>query len=204
LHKPFDVAVCRTVRRRRLESGKTWLPVFVVLCTCASCGGLLQDGDDTSSQDSGVVRDALVAGPEAGARDVVGDGRDLKAGADVAEERHDDAGSLPDAMSGDDAGDACPNGIATGDAADCEISASSYDTSCEKDSDCARIAVGDFCGPRCLCGNGPFGAINATALDRFRADVLCTAVGRAPPCPCPIGVAPPPATCMNGQCVAPD
>ena len=52
------------------------------------------------------------------------------------------------------------------------IQASNYDQSCTNDSDCAPVAVGDFCDP--TAGTCPNAAINKDALSQYQADVAKT------------------------------
>jgi hypothetical protein len=51
------------------------------------------------------------------------------------------------------------------------IDASSYDQSCQIDSDCVGVAIGDFCHPNAGCPNA---AINKAALPRYKADIAKT------------------------------
>jgi len=75
------------------------------------------------------------------------------------------------------------------------IAATSYDQSCVTDSDCALVAVGDFCHPRPSC---PSGVISQSALPKYQSDVSQT---YAPQCSeissCPLNWA----CCRNGRCV---
>jgi hypothetical protein len=76
---------------------------------------------------------------------------------------------------------ACLYGEATqaetcADAAAQNIMASSYDQSCQKDSDCIAIEEGNFCDPgrNDGCTNA---AINKSALARYQADLAKTQAG---------------------------
>jgi hypothetical protein len=78
-------------------------------------------------------------------------------------------------------GRACMYGQAAGtdscvDASAQIIMASSYDQSCQKDSDCVAIEEGDFCQPGANngCTNA---AINRTALTQYQADLAKTTAG---------------------------
>jgi len=89
--------------------------------------------------------------------------------------------------------------IAASDTAACMIVASNYDQSCEVDTDCSTVSVGDYCVAGCLCD---VSAISKTALAQFQADVAKTPVGSGAvqelPCSCPgqFGLC-----CRQGQCV---
>ena len=52
------------------------------------------------------------------------------------------------------------------------IQASSYDQSCQADSDCVAVAIGNFCYPG--ADNCPSAAINKSAYPRYQADVAKT------------------------------
>jgi hypothetical protein len=144
---------------RRAITLSSWLSTSLVFCSCVSCGGLLQGDSEASAASTADARDPIV--------DIADSTVDTSSDrADVLEESVDDAGSLRDVFR--DAANACPNGVATGDAAACAISAANYDTSCTQDADCATVLVGNFCGPRCLCGGGPYGPINLVVPPRRR------------------------------------
>jgi hypothetical protein len=77
------------------------------------------------------------------------------------------------------------------------ITASSYDQSCQKDSDCVAIEEGNFCQPGANngCTNA---AINKTALPRYQADLANTTAGVCyglAGCPAEFGPC-----CQNGVC----
>jgi hypothetical protein len=77
------------------------------------------------------------------------------------------------------------------------IMASSYDQSCQKDSDCVAIEEGDFCQPGANngCTNA---AINRTALAQYHADLAKTMAGVCyglTGCPAEVGPC-----CQSGVC----
>jgi len=90
------------------------------------------------------------------------------------------------------------------DAAACTILASNYDQSCTVDTDCVRVAAGDYCGDECLCGGES--TINVGALAQFNADVAKTPIGSdavegvGADCGCPAEIDNAPC-CQGGQCV---
>jgi hypothetical protein len=90
------------------------------------------------------------------------------------------------------------------DAAACTILASNYDQSCTVDTDCVRVAAGDYCGDECLCGGES--TINVGALAQFNADVAKTPIGSGAvegvgaDCGCPTEIDNAPC-CQGGQCV---
>jgi hypothetical protein len=75
------------------------------------------------------------------------------------------------------------------------ILASSYDQSCDADTDCVTVGVGDYCS--CLnCSNNA--AINKASVTQYRTDVAESAICSCPPTPIPIpGVSP---CCNAGTC----
>ncbi len=73
----------------------------------------------------------------------------------------------------------------------CTINASSYNTSCTKDSDCVAVFSGSFCGHTCACENA---AINVSAQAQYEADLSSEG---PPECPCP---ASPAVACDRGAC----
>jgi hypothetical protein len=84
-------------------------------------------------------------------------------------------------------------------AASCVISASNYDLSCTKDSDCVPAALEDTCQPWCTV-QCPFQAINARDLPKYQADVARTPLASCGPigvCSCPCQGSP---KCEHGQC----
>jgi hypothetical protein len=88
---------------------------------------------------------------------------------------------------------------ATTEGGSCTILVTNYDRSCEVDTDCVDVSVGDYCAPRCLCGGG---AIRASALAQFERDVSMTPAGSGAfdgglDCPCIREVGP---CCRRGVC----
>jgi hypothetical protein len=84
-----------------------------------------------------------------------------------------------DASAGDD-GAACVN-----------VELSSYDQSCNVDSDCVEITSGTICNPSCECGGS---VINVDGQARYQSQVA----GITPSgCPCAYGGNP---TCVNHTC----
>ena len=81
-----------------------------------------------------------------------------------------------------------------------EIEASSYDQTCTGDSDCVTVSVGDPC-MECVfaCGEN-VGAINASAMAQYKADVAKTPAAVAA-CGCPLYLHPS-KCCRSGQCHA--
>lgn len=105
-------------------------------------------------------------------------------------------------------GSACVYGPAAGtdscvDASAQTIMASSYDQSCQKDSDCVAIEEGDFCQPGANngCTNA---AINTSALAQYQADLAKTTAGVCyglSGCPAEFGPCCQSGVCaVNGQC----
>jgi len=77
------------------------------------------------------------------------------------------------------------------------IMGSSYDQSCQKDSDCVAIEEGDFCRPGANngCTNA---AINRSALAQYQADLATTTAGVCYGLAgCPLESGP---CCQNGRC----
>jgi hypothetical protein len=81
----------------------------------------------------------------------------------------------------------------------CIIAASSYDVSCNVDSDCTAVWFGDVCSLSCV-GCATNGAINVTASNAYSHDVFKAVDGRVGTCPClpPLG---PLVCCDHGACV---
>jgi len=72
------------------------------------------------------------------------------------------------------------------------VDPSSFDHSCNVDSDCTSILSGDICSGQCDCGGNT--AINVDGESQYQDDVAGIAfLG----CPCP---APPPTVCVAGTC----
>jgi hypothetical protein len=85
------------------------------------------------------------------------------------------------------------------DSGGCVISATSYDQSCNVDSDCVEVSVGDYCSATtCRCGTS---AVNVGALAQFNTDVSKTPIGsgalHTPFCFCPYSAGP---FCSQGTC----
>ena len=77
------------------------------------------------------------------------------------------------------------------------IAASSYDQSCQIDSDCVPVAETNFCGNMAICPNA---AINKNALSQYESDIAKTTVGMcfvSSSCPFSAGVGP---CCRAGMC----
>jgi len=77
----------------------------------------------------------------------------------------------------------------------CSISASSYDRSCQQDSDCFPVFSGSVCGSAtatlCACENA---AISVKARVQYENDLDAV---NPPRCPCPSS---PPVGCKAGTC----
>jgi hypothetical protein len=56
------------------------------------------------------------------------------------------------------------------------IMASSYDQTCQVDSDCIAVAEGNFCDPGAT-SSCPYAAINKSALAQYNADLAKTQAG---------------------------
>jgi len=76
-----------------------------------------------------------------------------------------------------------------------DIEAASYDTSCNVDSDCVGIAVGQLCDGSCY-GCLPNTAINVSGEARYQAATAPVSGGIE--CSCPAGSAP---RCFNNACI---
>lgn len=93
--------------------------------------------------------------------------------------------------------------LCTGDAATAcpSIDGSSFDRSCQMDSDCVSVVAGTFCpdGPACLCGRD---VINVQDQDNYNAKLQplidSQADASGPACMCPAFGAP---RCINSRCV---
>jgi hypothetical protein len=122
---------------------------------------------------------------------------------------HGDGGVGPasDASTPEQASDASAADGETADAAVvCEIAASSYDTSCNVDTDCVSVTeglavhFGDWCTGECFCGAD---AINRSSAAQYAQDVTRTPVGSgatrpSETCSCPASVGG--TCCRAGQC----
>jgi hypothetical protein len=81
------------------------------------------------------------------------------------------------------------------------ISASNYADTCQSDSDCTLVEVGDFC-EACQSACGPFASINNNAYEQYQLDVDKTpggAMGAESCAPC-CGVPNYVACCQLGHC----
>lgn len=76
------------------------------------------------------------------------------------------------------------------------IAAANYDLSCTVDTDCALVALGDFCSPTTACATG---AISQGALPKYKVDVAKTYAAH---CVALSGCGLTVGCCRNGQCVA--
>ena len=96
----------------------------------------------------------------------------------------------------DDSGSAAAED--SGSPAACMIVATSYDQSCEVDSDCVEVTSGNYCtGPQCMCGGS---AISGGALAQFTADTARVHDGGGGiACPCAASFGP---CCRSGTCTA--
>ena len=100
--------------------------------------------------------------------------------------------SATDAAPADAGGDA-----ESGDAAFCvTIDPSTYDTSCQLDTDCINVTLGPICaGYNCTCGGA---AINADGQARYDAVIASVPPGPGPRCQCPYFGRP---RCVHAQCL---
>lgn len=115
---------------------------------------------------------------------------------------------IADASTGVDGGgpvgDASSDAAAAADGRACTFVASNYDQSCVTNTDCVAVRLGDYCDPtRCYCDES-LGAIKATALAQFNADVAKTPIGSdavSPQglCSC-LAFSDPGACCVAGKC----
>jgi hypothetical protein len=86
-------------------------------------------------------------------------------------------------------GGGCPNGNTCG-----TISASDYDQTCAKDSDCTGVTDGNLCSH--ICTNCIDATINVRAVAQYNAD-FAKKVSEPGVCPCPLGPTP---VCNAGKC----
>jgi hypothetical protein len=112
----------------------------------------------------------------------------------------DTFGGEPDGGTGDarvstvaagDAGDAGDDGSGGGTACN-TVDISSFDRSCQKDSDCITVAAGTFCPGQCTCGTA---AINLGEAQRYSQTLA--PLKPLIQCSCPSVGSP---TCVAGQC----
>jgi hypothetical protein len=184
------------IRRTLVTSA---IQVSLIYSCVLSCGG--QERNDNGMSDASAGDRLVLDLDVASLSDRLSDGGPaiLESGTDLLDEGQ----TGMDASDEVDAANVCPNGIASGDAAACEITPSNYDTSCMSDTDCVTVVAGNFCGKRCLCGGGPYMAVNQSEWSHVGKDIFCTVVGREPPCPCAQLPPAPVSKCQNGQCVIP-
>lgn len=96
----------------------------------------------------------------------------------------------------------CIDAGPVGSCQDADIKASSYDQTCQTDSDCVPVGEGQSCYP-CSLAYGPYGAISRGVLTQFEADVAKTPGGAGTPVSCGTACTPSPiACCRAGQCRA--
>jgi hypothetical protein len=157
---------------------RTFLGPATLSCAVAACGGTIDVAPDASTRaDAGVS----------------GSGSDDDAsGSSVLQEA---GGRMP---SSDAAGvDAGAVDAAAGDGATCvDIDVSTYDKSCQTDSDCINVAAGTICsGYNCLCGGA---AISVSEQGRYNAALGFVEAGPGPYCNCPYFGGP---RCIQAQCV---
>jgi|HubBroStandDraft_6_1064221.scaffolds.fasta_scaffold49648_2 hypothetical protein len=92
----------------------------------------------------------------------------------------------------------------SGTEASCVILESSYNQTCQLDTDCVAVNPGNFCAPIHPCFCGPTGVINGSSVEQFNADVATTPAfsdAAAPAsCDCPPGPAPIGPCCVSGAC----
>jgi hypothetical protein len=94
-------------------------------------------------------------------------------------------------------------GFAREAAGSCPIDTSTYNHSCNVDSDCVLMAMGlsvasvDYCRPSCLCPND---AINRDAAQAFASAVLHTPLGSGAFRPAPCNCANLASCCIAGRC----
>jgi hypothetical protein len=102
-------------------------------------------------------------------------------------------GGGPGVDSGGGSGSGSGGGNQSGSGGSCiEVPLSSFDTSCQKDTDCVEVTTGTLCLDGCLCGGS---AINASSQAAWENDVMGLGSGTA--CPCPGS---PPPVCVSGTC----
>jgi hypothetical protein len=104
---------------------------------------------------------------------------------------------LQEAGGGSASSDGAAGDGAASDGATCvNIDVSTYDTSCQTDSDCINVSAGKICsGYNCLCGGA---TINADGQARYNAALASVEAGPGPYCGCPYFGRP---RCLQAQCV---
>lgn len=152
---------------------RIFLGPVTLACAVAACGGTVD-----VAPDAGAHADAGVSGSSSG-------GVSSSSG----------SGGAGDAGSG--SSDGAAGDAASSDAATCvTIDVSTYDKSCQTDSDCINVAVGTICsGYNCLCGGA---AISAGEQARYNAALASVQPGPGPFCSCPYFGGP---RCIQAQCV---
>ena len=73
-----------------------------------------------------------------------------------------------------------------------DVDLSTYDTSCQEDTDCTMITAGTLCSDSCMCGGA---TINTDGLGRYNMEV--SALGTTGTCPCPAEGVP---RCIANKC----
>ena len=108
-----------------------------------------------------------------------------------------DSNVLQEGDGGSTSADGAAVDAAAGDGATCvDIDVSTYDKSCQTDSDCINVAAGTICsGYNCLCGGA---AISAGEQARYNAALGSVEAGPGPYCGCPYFGGP---RCIQAQCV---
>jgi hypothetical protein len=155
------------------ELARTFLGPATLACAVGACGGTIEVTPDAATHpDSGVSASG---------------GGDDASGSSVLQEG---GGRMP-------SGDGAAGDGAASDAATCvDIDVSTYDRSCQTDSDCINVSAGMICsGYNCLCGGA---AINAGEQDRYNAALASVQPGPGPYCGCPYFGRP---RCLKAQCV---
>jgi len=139
----------------------------------AACGGTID-----AAPDAGTRADASVSGSGGG---------DDASGSSVMQDGGAESSSS----------DAAAVDAAASDGATCvDIDVSTYDRSCQTDSDCINVSAGMICsGYNCLCGGA---AISASEQDRYSAALGSVEAGPGPYCGCPYFGGP---RCIQAQCV---
>ncbi|HEX8794439.1 MAG TPA: hypothetical protein VF765_26020 [Polyangiaceae bacterium] len=152
---------------------RTLLGPVTLACTVVTCGGTVDVTPDVGTR------------PEAGASG--SSGGDDAPGSSVLQEAGGGSAST-DAAAGD---------VAASDGATCvDIDVSTFDRSCQNDSDCINVSAGTICsGYNCLCGGA---AINASEQGRYNAALASVEAGPGPYCQCPYFGRP---RCLQAQCV---
>jgi hypothetical protein len=156
-----------------ISGARTFLGSVTLSCAVAACGGMTE-----VTPDAGTRPDTGVSGSGGG---------DDASGSSV----------LQEAGGGLTSSDAAVGDGAASDGATCvDIDVSTYDRSCQTDSDCINVSAGTICsGYNCLCGGA---AINADGQARYQAALASVQPGPGPYCGCPYFGRP---RCLQTQCV---